>query len=358
MKKSLNMTELENLAVSQWGLFTTAQAQELGVRRNQVSRMVNSGKIEPIGYGAYRFATGEETSSTGVKAAWLSVYPKELAFERLKKRPLDAIVSDRTAAAMHGVGDFYASPYTFAVNRRKQTNREDMRYLQRPVDEVDVVFIDELPVTSIERTVYDLIKSHEDPDLVDKFMSDASRKKGHIFNRDRLSQLLAPLAFRNGFRKNDGESFAADLIARNAANIQLENAGKMLAQTLASAYSHGELQQKLGQIQEALNSAFPPGVITSLQETAKPLQTLASSIPISSNTTRLLSELCRELAPVAAIFTIPNLGAGLQPIDWLGELHNDRGGNRTTEQHFLDTTDETPKTRCDEKSNQKDNGDE
>ncbi len=358
MKKSLNMTELENLAVSQWGLFTTAQAQELGVRRNQVSRMVSSGKIEPIGYGAYRFATGEETSSAGVKAAWLSVYPKEFAFKRLKKRPFDTVVSGRTAAAMHGVGDFYASPYTFAVNQRKQTNREDMRYLQRPVDEADVVFIDGLPVTNIERTVYDLIKSHEDPDLVDKFMSDASRKKGHVFNRDRLSQLLAPLAFRNGFRKNDGESFAADLIARNAANIQLENAGKMLARTLSSSYSHSELLQKLDRIQETLDSALPPGIISSLQEAAKPLQTLTRSAFINNDATRRLSELYQELAPVATILTIPNLGASLQPIDWLRELRNGRDWSRITEQHSLGTTDETAETRCDEKPNQKDNSDE
>ena len=350
MKKSLSMIELENLAVSQWGLFTTAQAQELGVRRNQVSRMVNSGKIEPIGYGAYRFATGEETSSTGVKAAWLSVYPKELAFERLKKRPLDAIVSDRTAAAMHGVGDFYASPYTFAVNRRKQTNREDMRYLQRPVDEVDVVFIDELPVTSIERTVYDLIKSHEDPDLVDKFMSDASRKKGHIFNRDRLSQLLAPLAFRNGFRKNDGESFAADLIARNAANIQLENAGKMLARTLSSVYDRIEL---LGE--QEIQSTLLLTLASAFKDCREATDRLISDDPYETLRERL--ETLKDVVP----FTEADVSSSIvvpRAASIVSASQNKECSRQEASPPSAATTDETIKTRCGEKPDQKDNDDE
>lgn len=243
MKKSQNMIELEDLAASQWSLFTTAQAQDLGLRRNQVSRMVSAGKAEAVGYGVYRFAVGDETNVADVKAAWLSVYPKEAAYERFKKRPYDAVVCGRTAAFMHSAGDFYASPYAFAVSERRQTNRENMQYFQRVVDESDIVFIDGLPVTSIERTVYDLIKSHEDPDLVDKFMADASRKKEHFFDCQRLSELLAPLAFKNGFAKGDGESFASDLISRNVADIQIENAGRKLTQALGSLYSQKEMQK-------------------------------------------------------------------------------------------------------------------
>ncbi|MBR3315757.1 MAG: type IV toxin-antitoxin system AbiEi family antitoxin domain-containing protein [Atopobiaceae bacterium] len=50
-KKFENIRELEYLASSQWGLFTTAQAAALGVGRTQVSRMVGYGTIEPLRQG-------------------------------------------------------------------------------------------------------------------------------------------------------------------------------------------------------------------------------------------------------------------------------------------------------------------
>ena len=51
MPRQSNISELEQLAASQWGMFTTAQAQALGFRRNQVSRMVDSMRAEPMCYG-------------------------------------------------------------------------------------------------------------------------------------------------------------------------------------------------------------------------------------------------------------------------------------------------------------------
>ena len=47
------ITELYDLAAAQWGMFTSAQAQKLGLRRNQITRMVKTGRIEPISYGVY-----------------------------------------------------------------------------------------------------------------------------------------------------------------------------------------------------------------------------------------------------------------------------------------------------------------
>ncbi|MDY6111537.1 MAG: type IV toxin-antitoxin system AbiEi family antitoxin domain-containing protein [Ellagibacter isourolithinifaciens] len=53
MLKSDNITSLELLAASQWGMFTTAQAQALGVRENQVSRTVDAFWVEPACHGVY-----------------------------------------------------------------------------------------------------------------------------------------------------------------------------------------------------------------------------------------------------------------------------------------------------------------
>lgn len=215
MKTSTNISELQLLAASQWGLFSSAQAQDAGVGRTQLSRMVTGGRIESLTFGIYRFTSGETTSLVDVKAAWMSIFPKETAFDRFKKEIPDAVVAGRTAAYAHRIGDLHASPYTFIMQKRKQTTREDIRYQQWEIDPRDVEIIEGLPVTTVERTIADLIRLKEDSSLVDDIIGDAVRK-GILIDADRLAILLAPLAARNGYPPHDGKAFARDLIARNA----------------------------------------------------------------------------------------------------------------------------------------------
>lgn len=213
-------------------MFTSAQAQHLGMRRNQISRLVDAQRVEPVCYGVYRFITSIDSSHTHVKAAWLSIFPDKSASERLAKQPFDAVLAGRTAASILGAGDFHASPYTSIVSRRKQTSRTDIRFLQCWLDEKDVIYAENLPVTSFERTTFDLLRLNEDPDLVDKFMQDAARK-GHSFNLERLATLLSPVSARYGYDAGDGESFAKNLITRNTAKIQLSKASRSALDALA-----------------------------------------------------------------------------------------------------------------------------
>jgi hypothetical protein len=62
--------------------------------------------------------------------------------------------------------------------------------------------VDGLPVTTIERTIADLVEARIDLSLVAQVMSDAART--HIIDAARLSELLSPLAARHGLRKQDG----------------------------------------------------------------------------------------------------------------------------------------------------------
>lgn len=62
------ITELYDLAAAQWGMFTSAQAQKLGLRRNQITRMVKTGRIEPISYGVYRYTSSAESDNIEIKA--------------------------------------------------------------------------------------------------------------------------------------------------------------------------------------------------------------------------------------------------------------------------------------------------
>jgi len=206
------------LASSQWGLFTSAQAQEIGVGRTQISRMQADGRIENLAPGVYRFTSGEETSFSDIKAHWMAIASKEPAYERIAKQKASAVVAGRTAAYMLGIGDMYATPYTFIVDKRKQTRNPNLKYVQWEIADEDIGTIGGLPVTKAERTIADLIKLKEDPSLIDDVVKDAVRQG--LIDSQRLAKLLAPLAARNGYPRNNGSAFAQELILRNSSYQQ------------------------------------------------------------------------------------------------------------------------------------------
>lgn len=220
MKTSENISALTELASSQWGMFTTAQAASEGVSRMQLRRMSSDGRIEPMARGTYRFASAGDTEHAGLKAAWLSLLPSKTAYDRLKARPRDCVATGRTAAALLGDTELHPEPYCFSTDRGRRTTRTDVRLLPWSTEECDVTIIDGIPTTSPEKTVADLVRLREDPSLIANFV-EGMASRGHIFDRERCTELLAPLAARNGYRKGDGESFASDIVGKNASPAML-----------------------------------------------------------------------------------------------------------------------------------------
>lgn len=258
MKSGKGLSAIEELAASQWGLFTTAQAAHYGVQRNQISRLVEKGRAEKLCYGVYRMTSGDETAGAEIKAAWMSIYHKDFVAERMKKSPRDAVVAGRTAAFMHNFGDFYASPYTFIVSKRKQTTRDDMKYLLWELDEQDITFLNGLPVTTIERTIADLVRLREDPEHLNSVIADATRK-GLSIDVERLAHLLSPLAARNGYPKNDGDAFASDLLSKNSAVIQLEQMGRQF-QDMSKVFANSEAVKNMIESMGALSGALSKSI--------------------------------------------------------------------------------------------------
>ena len=238
-----DMQRVFELAASQWGLFTTAQAIGEGASRTQLSRMTARGRIEPASYGVYRMTGGEETAYASIKATWLSLHPKLTAFERLRSRPRDAVVAGRTAAHMHDDTSYYEAPFTFDVPTPKRTTREDVVLRPWPVDESDVITIEGLPVTSVERTTADLVREREDPSLVGNFLTGAC-SRGHVLDETRLAELLSPLAARNGFAKGDGNAFARKLASDYATDAQVQYALIPFARILQGTEADPETRER------------------------------------------------------------------------------------------------------------------
>lgn len=213
MSRRGNIDKLYELASGQWGLFTSAQATGINISRNQLTRMAHDGRIEPVVYGTYRITAGEETAHVTTKAAWLSLYPKKTAFERLSALPYDAVASGRTAACLQGFGDFYDTPFCFVVADRKRSARKELELIHAPIEERDIDLTHGIPSATPERTLADLLRLQEDPSLIDDYLEQAS-SSGYVFDEKRLAALLEPLHRTYGYE--NGKAFAGKLLNRIA----------------------------------------------------------------------------------------------------------------------------------------------
>lgn len=179
---------LSSLAASQNGLFTTAQADKFNVPRDAVSYLARANKLDRVTHGVYRFKGAPIDIFESIRATWMSTDPKALSYERL--RHWDGIViGGRSAAAIHGIGDFFISPFRFYTQNRINSKKSDAIFSVRNIDREDVETIEGLPVTNIERTLFDLYKDNEDPSLLSTAITEAMHAK-HNLNFKRLEKIF------------------------------------------------------------------------------------------------------------------------------------------------------------------------
>ncbi|MCH9276804.1 type IV toxin-antitoxin system AbiEi family antitoxin domain-containing protein [Bifidobacterium amazonense] len=205
------LQRLAPLMATQWGLVTTAQAQQLGVARSVMSRLESAGKLERLCKGVYRNTSAPSERFESLHAAWLSLYPEKTAEKRLQDFRPDAVVCSHTAAWLLGVGDFVPEPYCFGTPVRKQTQRIDIMIRLKDYPAESLTMREGLPVTTFEQTVTDLVAENTDLSLVQNMFLNCSIEMYDNLNRSYLEELLAPYAKRNGFAAGDGEGLLHEL---------------------------------------------------------------------------------------------------------------------------------------------------
>lgn len=233
MKSRNALRELATLSASQWGMITTAQAGARGVSRLDLARLAGSGDLVRLAHGVYRDAGAPADEYEDLRAAWLSTDPARSAEARLRDEPASVVVTGASAAWLHRAGELLADRHEFTTPVRRQSQRAEIRYRQRQLGPVDVTIVSGLPVTTLERTVADLVGSRTDLSLVADVLSDAARMSR--LDLDRLAALLAPLSARNGLRRGDGEALLGRLV--EIAGLDLAS----LAREIASSPQLGAL---------------------------------------------------------------------------------------------------------------------
>ncbi|PPF72624.1 type IV toxin-antitoxin system AbiEi family antitoxin domain-containing protein [Pseudoclavibacter sp. Z016] len=201
---------LVDVMSNQWGLVTAKQAESQGVRRDQLSRLEQRGLLARVIRGVYKDAAAGLDEFDELRAHWLVLEPGATAIERLTTGREAIVVSGPTASYVHGYGDLQPSPFEFSTTERRQSKHAGLRLRRRNLSPRDVTLRAGLPVTTIERTVADLVADHEDLSLVGAVLGDAVRARGVDFAV--LSQHLAPLARANGFTGGEGAAFREHLL--------------------------------------------------------------------------------------------------------------------------------------------------
>lgn len=172
--KVLNALNIINdLASSQRGFFTSAQAKEHGVARITLSRLTQHDQIERFGRGTYRACAAPSFREERVYADWLSLDPCIMAYDRAEAGT-EYVASHGTAAWLHHMGEINPEPITFSCSKRRQTKRAGLRLVRKDTAACDIVLANGIPATTPSRTILDLLDDREDLSLVASCLLDAT----------------------------------------------------------------------------------------------------------------------------------------------------------------------------------------
>ncbi|WP_173019565.1 type IV toxin-antitoxin system AbiEi family antitoxin domain-containing protein [Streptomyces alkaliphilus] len=196
MDRTEQVIILSGVAADQWGLVTAAQAKKLGLNAVQLKRLTGVGLLENVGRGVYAMPAAGQPRHLETKVAWLRLQPEVFAWERAPGDPDSGVVSHASACRLHDLGDIPASGVEISVPRRRTTVEPFVRLRTARLDTADITVIDGLPVTTVERTVVDLLKAKADGGHVGGVIADAVRRD--LVNIDKLAERVQPFVRRYG----------------------------------------------------------------------------------------------------------------------------------------------------------------
>lgn len=270
------LTHLSDLASAQWGLVTATQARQAGVTVQQLARLTSQGALERLRHGVYRLAGAPIDTRTDLKAAWLSLAPHLSIDERLADSAV-AVVSHRSAADLHQLGDLEADAFEFSLPGRKQTRDPQITLHRRHLTQDQWTVVDGLPVTTVPITIGDLARSGVDGGHLAGVVRDAITTK-HT-DVDQVANVLAPFARRYGAGPGQGEQLLRRLLQQAGVPANTRRMGELL----------DPARPNLTAVQQALADALRPSTTAALQQALAAL-----------DTTSLRQATAEALAPVAA----------------------------------------------------------
>jgi predicted transcriptional regulator of viral defense system len=186
-------SELVSLAEENDGLVTAEHARQAGFTDSVLSRLVERGRIERTSRGVYRIPYFTPSS--------LSQYREAVLWAKANRGPEQVAISHTTALAAFEISDANPGSIHITVPKTARLRRQKPRVIvvhREDLGTEDITIHEGIPLTSISRTVADLLQSGDRIDLIRQAISDA-RREGFIGDpearqlRRRVEEHLKPV---------------------------------------------------------------------------------------------------------------------------------------------------------------------
>lgn len=161
---------LYDLAATQGGYFTAAQAREIGYDPRTLWHHVRAGHFERVSRGFYRLAEFPSQPNEDVIAAWVKTGPDQ------------AVVSHETALALYELAPVKPRRIHLTVPRKQRPHGDRPRFpgvqihtTSRPLSTAEVIRRFGVRVTSPARTIVDAAEAGTEPSVIIEATNRATR---------------------------------------------------------------------------------------------------------------------------------------------------------------------------------------
>lgn len=172
--------QLYEIAEQQAGYFTSAQAQAVGFSRPLLSYYTKTGRFDRIRQGIYRLVQFPGSPYEDLFVAWLRTGP-------------DSVISHESALAVYELSDVLPGEVHVIVPRTASRRRKGIRQHTNRLRTDEVTWRAGLPITTVARTIADVITSGLAQEQVGQAIREALRRG--LTTRERL---LAQATRRGG----------------------------------------------------------------------------------------------------------------------------------------------------------------
>ena len=158
------------------GLVTAGQARQSGFTDSVLSRLVERGRIERTSRGVYRipyFPPGR-----------FAQYLEAVLWAKANRGPEEVAVSHATALSVYGISDANPDLIHLTVPKSARLRRQQPKGVvihRNDLKKEDIAVQEGIPLTTVGRTVADLLTAGARFDLIRQAISDA-RREGLIEN--------------------------------------------------------------------------------------------------------------------------------------------------------------------------------
>jgi predicted transcriptional regulator of viral defense system len=201
---STRMDELFALAEEQDGLFTSKEARSLGIQDSVLVRLRQRGRLERMSRGVYRIAH--------YPAEPLSQYSEAILWAQASNGPERIALSHETALLLYEISDVNPPRVNLTIPvsaRMRRVYPEWIEIHRANLMPEDIQQFEGMPVTTVERSIRDVLAATHRSDFAREAITDALRKG-----------LLNP-AQAGALRKRLNRSASATTISTTASKVKV-----------------------------------------------------------------------------------------------------------------------------------------